>query len=556
MTEEFITLNLRPELTHAISELGYSEPTPIQSAIIPLMLAGQDVIGQAQTGTGKTAAFALPILNSIQPGQKHIQALVMCPTRELALQVSQAFSEMGQFCEVRVLAVYGGQPYGPQITRLNKGVDVVVGTPGRMLDLLERNCLNLGRVRTVVLDEADEMLSMGFIDDIETILAGTPTERQTALFSATLPTPIRRLADRYMHDPQPVTIQREQITVAAIEQRCYIINGKDKLAALTRIFEMEEVTSALIFVRTRAATGELAALLSARGFPSEALNGDLNQDARERTLGRFRKNQVKVLVATDVAARGLDIDDISHVFNYDLPDDPELYVHRIGRTGRAGKTGIAISLVTPGEKRHLRQVEAFTHQTIKRGGLPTEDDIIVGREQRLMNQVKIWLQRGRCKRERELVDILVAAGHDPLEIAAVTLKMARGEEKQRSIAPISIVADYRSERPAHERGERNRGGQGHGAFRPGGRFDEPGNQSHESGMVRLSLNMGKKHGIRPNDIVGTIAFHADIPGSAIGKIFIQDKNSLVDVPEGLAEQVLANTGNYRIRQQPVNVKLA
>jgi ATP-dependent RNA helicase DeaD len=553
MTEEFITLNLRHELTQAVSELGYTEPTPIQSAIIPLMLGGTDVIGQAQTGTGKTAAFALPILNNLKPGQKHIQALVMCPTRELALQVSKAFIEYGRLLNVSVLAVYGGQPYGPQITRLNKGVDVVVGTPGRMLDLLERNCLNLNRVQTVVLDEADEMLSMGFIDDIETILAGTPDERQTALFSATMPTPIRRLADRYMHSPQSIAIQREQVTVAAIQQRCYIVNGRDKLAALTRIFEMEEITSALIFVRTRAATGELAAALTARGFASEALNGDLNQDARERTLGRFRKNQVKVLVATDVAARGLDIDDISHVFNYDLPDDPELYVHRIGRTGRAGKTGIAISMVTPGEKRHLRQVESFTKQTIKRAELPTEDDILVYREQRLMNLVKVWLQRGRCHRERELVEILVAAGHDPLEIAAVTLKMARGGEKQRSIAPISIVADYKSERPARERNGR---GQSHGSHRNGGRFVEPDNRSHENGMIRLSLNMGKKHGIRPNDIVGTIAFHADIPGSSIGKIFIQDKHSLVDIPETLAGQVLAKTGDYRIRQQPVNIKLA
>jgi ATP-dependent RNA helicase DeaD len=257
-----------------------------------------------------------------------------------------------------------------------------------------------------------------------------------------------------------------------------------------------------------------------------------------------------------VAARGLDIDDISHVFNYDLPDDPELYVHRIGRTGRAGKTGIAISLVTPGEKRLLRQVESFAHLTIKRAGLPTEDDILVHREERLMNQVKVWLQRGRCKRERELVELLVAAGHDPLEIAAVTLKMARGEEKQRSIAPISIVADTRPERS--ERPDRMHTGRGpaRGSFRPGGRFEEPGNQSHESGMVRLSLNMGKKHGIRPNDIVGTIAYHADIPGSSIGKIFIQDKHSLVDVPEALAGQVLAKTGDYRIRQQPVSVKLA
>jgi ATP-dependent RNA helicase DeaD len=553
MTTEFLELNLRPELTRAVSELGYTEPTPIQSAIIPLMLGGADVIGQAQTGTGKTAAFALPILNNLIPGQKHIQALVMCPTRELALQVSKAFSEYGQFLDVRVLAVYGGQPYGPQITRLNKGVDVVVGTPGRMLDLLERNCLNLGRVQTVVLDEADEMLSMGFIEDIETILAGTPSDRQTALFSATLPTPIRRLADRYMHAPQPVTIQREQVTVAAIEQRCYIVNGRDKLAALTRIFEMEEITSALIFVRTRAATGELSNALTTRGFASEALNGDLNQDARERTLDRFRKNQVKVLVATDVAARGLDIDDISHVFNYDLPDDPELYVHRIGRTGRAGKTGIAISLVSPSEKRQLRQVEAFTRKSIQRADLPTEDDILVHREQRLVNLVKTWLQRGRCKRERELVESLVAAGHDPLEIAAVSLKMARGEEKQRAIAPISIVTDYRNERSFRERSERT---QARGAYRPAGRFDAPGKRSHEAGMVRVSLNMGKKHGIHPNDIVGTIAFHADIPGSSIGKIFIQEKHTLVDVPETLLGQVLANTGNYRIRQQPVNVTLA
>ena len=351
-----------------------------------------------------------------------------------------------------------GQPYGPQITRLNKGVDVVVGTPGRMLDLLERNCLNLSRVQTVVLDEADEMLSMGFIDDIETILAGTPPDRQTALFSATLPTPIRRLADRYMHDPQPVTIQREQITVAAIEQRCYIVNGKDKLAALTRIFEMEEAhqrPDLRAHARRHRGTGRCSdrAWFRLRSLERRPEPGC----ARTHPRTASATNQVKVLVATDVAARGLDIDDISHVFNYDLPDDPELYVHRIGRTGRAGKTGIAISLVTPGEKRHLRQVESFTHQTIKRAELPSEDDILVHREERLMNLVKVWLQRGRCKRERELVESLVAAGHDPIEIAAVTLKMARGEEKQRSIAPISVVADYRSERPARER---NRGAQG------------------------------------------------------------------------------------------------
>ena len=331
----------------AIEALEYVEPTPIQSAIIPLMLTGVDVIGQAQTGTGKTAAFALPILNNLEPSQRRAQALVMTPTRELAMQVANAIYEYGKHRGVRVLAIYGGSSYSRQMTRLQKGRRRGRRHPGRMLDLLDQKALDLSGVRTVVLDEADEMLSMGFIEDIEAILAKTPASRQTALFSATLPPRIRQLADKYMRDPQSVTIQREQVTVAAIEQRYYLVSQSDKTAALTRLFEMEDITSALIFARTRAGTGELANQLTQRGFPAEVLNGDLSQESRERTLNRFRQNQVKVLVATDVAARGLDIDDISHVFNYDLPDDPEIYVHRIGRTGRAGKTGIAISLVTP-----------------------------------------------------------------------------------------------------------------------------------------------------------------------------------------------------------------
>ncbi len=349
MTTQFSELALRPELMQAIQALGYSEPTPIQAAVIPLMLSGTDVIGQAQTGTGKTAAFALPILNNLEPGERQPQALVLCPTRELALQVAGAFSELGKGMKIRVLAVYGGQPYGTQINRLNHGVDVVVGTPGRLIDLLDRKALNINQVGTVVLDEADEMLSMGFIEDIETILAETPADRQTALFSATLPATIRRLADRYMRSPQSILIQRTQVTLEAIEQRHYLVNQADKLAALTRLFEVEKMSSALIFVRTRAGTGELANEISRRGYPAESLSGELSQEARERTLSRFRQNQIKVLVATDVAARGLDIEDISHVFNYDLPEDPEIYIHRIGRTGRAGKSGIAISLVTPRE---------------------------------------------------------------------------------------------------------------------------------------------------------------------------------------------------------------
>ncbi len=545
MTTQFTDLNLRPELMQAIAALGYSEPTPIQASLIPVMLTGADVIGQAQTGTGKTAAFALPILNNLEPGKRHVQALVLCPTRELALQVAGAISDFGKVMNVRVLAVYGGQPYGPQISRLNHGVDVVVGTPGRLIDLLERSALNISQVRTVVLDEADEMLSMGFVEDIETILADTPQDRQTALFSATLPAPIRRLADRYMHTPQSILIQRAQVTLEAIEQRYYLVNQADKLAALTRLFEIEPVTSALIFVRTRLGTGELSNAISQRGFPAESLNGDLSQEARERTLNRFRRNQVKVLVATDVAARGLDIDGISHVFNYDLPDDPEIYIHRIGRTGRAGKTGIAISMVTPREKRLLRQIESLIHQPLTKSTLPTEEDIRNHRENELLENVKVWLTRARYKRERELVARLVEEGHDPLEIAAAALKLARADEKQRPVAVVSAVQDMDS-----RRNERD------GKHAPRRNYAAHDTTSHEPGMVRLNLSLGRLQGIHPNDVVGTIAFHADIPGHTIGKIHIQDKYTLVDVPEKFAAQVLAKNGNYRIRQHIVNIKPA
>jgi ATP-dependent RNA helicase DeaD len=544
MTTQFTDLNLRPELVQAVAALGYTEPTPIQAALIPAMLTGADVIGQAQTGTGKTAAFALPILHNIQPGERHVQALVLCPTRELALQVAGAIAEYGKVQDVRVLAVYGGQPYGPQISRLNRGVEVVVGTPGRLIDLMERKAININHVKTVVLDEADEMLSMGFIEDIETILAETPKERQTALFSATLPGPIRSLADKYMRQPQSIQMQREQVTVAAIEQRYYLVNQADKLAALTRLFEIEPVTSALIFVRTRAGTGELAVELARRGFPAESLNGELTQETRERTLNRFRQNQVKVLVATDVAARGLDIDDISHVFNYDLPDDPEIYIHRIGRTGRAGKTGIAISLVTPREKRLLRQIEHLIRQPLAKSALPTEEDIKNRRENELLENVKVWLGRARYRRERELVAQLVEEGHDPLEIAAAALKLARADEKQRPVASISAVQDAGARR--YEQDWKRQ------------RFSDRDREtvSHEPGMVRLNLSLGRAHGIRPNDVVGAIAFHADIPGYTIGKIHIQDKFTLVDVPEKFASRVLAKNGNYRIRQHLASVKPA
>jgi ATP-dependent RNA helicase DeaD len=474
--------------------------------------------------------------------------LILAPTRELALQVADSMSVYGKHLDVRILAVYGGQPYGPQISRLNRGMDVVVGTPGRLLDLIERNALNIKHVRTLVLDEADEMLNMGFMEDVEKILAETPSERQTELFSATMPPRIRSLAQRFMRDPQHVHIKRDTLTLASTEQRYYLVHEADKTNALTRLFEVEPIRSALIFARTRAETATLANELVVRGIPAEAIHGDLDQNARERVLGRFRANQLKVLVATDVAARGLDIEDISHVFNYHLPDDAEVYVHRIGRTGRAGRAGVAITLVSPREKRRLREVEALTKQPIQKMELPTVAEIHRHREEEVVEKVKIWLGRGRFKRELEMAQELVEAGHDPLNVAAAALKIARADEKQRPIAEIEEVKSDRRDRSAGRDAKRGPS-ERHDGKRREGSIRSRRDGSHEEGMVRLKLNKGKMHGIRPNDIVGTIAFHANIPGYSIGKIRIEDKHTLVDIPEDLVEQVIKHNGNYRIGKE-------
>ncbi len=556
----FADMSLHPHLVQAVTELGYTTPTPIQIALIPTMLAGHDVIGQAQTGTGKTAAFALPILHHLNPDVNTVQSLVLTPTRELAIQVAKAIHDYGRHLNVRVLAVYGGDSYERQLKGLRKGADVVVGTPGRLLDLIKRGALDLSEVQTVVLDEADEMLSMGFIEDIELILQETPAARQTALLSATVPPEIRLLAERYMRSPRAIATKQTEVTVAATEQRHYLVYEADKLAALTRLFEIEPITSALIFVRTRAGAGELAAELSGRGFPAEALSGDLEQEERERVLNRFRRNQTKVLVATDVAARGLDIDHISHVINFDLPVDPEIYVHRIGRTGRAGKSGIALSLVTPAEKWRLSRIEGFVRQRIPSATLPTVDEITRHREQLLLDRIGAGLEQGRLGAERALVATLVEAGHEPLEIAAAALRLVRAVEGQRPILPMSVMEDRkaRPERrvpshveraPSHQ--ERTPSYVGDHKARPRRPAGEP-----EVGMVSLTLSKGKAHGIRPGDVVGAVAMHANIPGSAIGRIQIQDHHTLVDVPEKVVAQVLARAGSFRIRSQAITVKLA
>jgi ATP-dependent RNA helicase DeaD len=547
MNYEFSEFDLQPQLVQTIADIGYTVPTPIQSAIIPAMLAGQDVIGQSQTGSGKTAAFSLPILHNLKSGRRHVQSLVVAPTRELAIQVADAMHTYGRQIGVRVLAVYGGQPYNIQISRLKKGVDVVVGTPGRLLDLIRKNVLKLDQAATVVLDEADEMLSMGFIADIEAIMDQTASGRQTALFSATLPQRILRLAAKYMNAPQSFRIGSKQLTVDTVDQRYCLVNEADKLAALTRLFEIEPITSALIFARTRLGTTELGNELALRGFPAEALNGDMSQEARVQVLNRFREKKLKVLVATDVAARGLDIDDISHVFNYDLPQDPEIYVHRVGRTGRAGKTGIAITFLTPKERWGLRRIEGFTKQRITRMMLPSVEDIKLRREAELLEKVMVWLRRGRCNREREIVAQLLEEGHDLTAVAAVALKLARAEEKQRPIAPLKAVADFsvRDSGPAHKRSNQRKGR---------GRENASHERGHERGMVRLLLSSGRSDGLRVNHIVGSLSHFADIPGRSLGKISIQQQHTLVDVPEKFVGRVLDNGAGYRIGNKAITVQ--
>ena len=545
MTDTFTQLNLHPQLVQTVTDLGYTAPTPIQSAVIPTMLTGQDIIGQAQTGTGKTAAFSLPIIQTLELDKKHVQCLVMAPTRELAIQVADAMAAYGRHGGVRVLSVYGGSSYTRQITRLKKGVDIVVGTPGRLLDLIKRRVLDLGRVSTVVLDEADEMLSMGFIEDIETILSNTPDARQTALFSATLPKAIRHLSSKYMKNPKSFAIGCKQLTLASVAQRYYVINESDKVAALSRLFEGDEITRALVFVRTRVGTGELVNELSLRGYSAEALNGDLNQDAREKVLTRFRNHQVKVLVATDVAARGLDIDDISHVINYDLPQDPEVYVHRIGRTGRAGKTGVAVTLVTPNEKWRIKRIESYTKQNMTESKLPSATDIQSYRDAQLVENVMVWLRRGRCNREKEIVTELMTQGHDPIQIAATALKLARDKDKKFAIEAISEIKEQPKRTPlrAEYRNKRRNSN------------NRPSN-SHEQGMVRLTLGTGKLHDLKINQIVGSLARHTDIPGNCLGKVCIQKNNTLVDVPKEFLSQVMAKIDNYRIGRHRITVEQA
>lgn len=539
MVSTFAELGLSEAALRAIAELGYEEPTPIQERTINLLLEGEDVIAQAQTGTGKTAAFALPILERLDTGKRVPQALVLTPTRELAVQVAEAFHSYSKYLRISVLPVYGGQPIERQLRALDRGVQVVVGTPGRVLDHIRRETLDLNDIRVVVLDEADEMLDMGFIEDIETILKETPDERQMALFSATMPSPIVALGERYMHTPQRITVQAEQRSVPQIRQTYYEVGRRDKFEVLVRILDYERPTSAIIFCRTKVEVDNLGERLTARAYPAETLHGDLSQAQRDRVMGRFRAGQAELLIATDVAARGLDVEHVSHVINYDIPLDAESYVHRIGRTGRAGRAGTAITLVTPRERRLWDSIQRATKTSVQRLRLPTIADVIVRRREAFKEELRETLSGDGLEPYLIMAEEL-GEEYSPTEIAAAAFKLLLGTVPDETEDQLAVEP----EAPARERDRSSKPRAGKGQFGP------------ERGMTRLYISVGREDGVRPGDIVGAIANEADIPGRSIGAIEIYDRFTLVDVPGNQSQQVLSALKDTRIRNQRITASVA
>ncbi|WP_350016933.1 DEAD/DEAH box helicase [Rhodanobacter sp. IGA1.0] len=584
----FGALELHPDVLRALTDVGYESPSPIQAATIPPLMEGRDVLGQAQTGTGKTAAFALPILSRIdlKPGKP--QALVLAPTRELAIQVAEAFQKYATHMRgLQVLPIYGGQSYGPQLHSLKRGVHVVVGTPGRVIDHLDKGTLDLSELKYLVLDEADEMLRMGFIDDVEKVLQATPPQRQVALFSATMPTVIRKIAQRHLKDPVEVTIKSSTTTAANIHQRYWFVSGMHKLDALTRILEAEPFDAMIIFARTKQATEELAGKLQARGLAAAAINGDIAQPQRERVIQQLKDGKLDILVATDVAARGLDVERISHVFNYDIPYDTESYVHRIGRTGRAGRSGEAILFVSPRERGMLGAIERATRQPIEQMQLPSVEvvnDVRIGKFKQRITDILAQDDLGEFQK---LIEQYEQEHNVPaIEIAAALARIAQGDQplllspppKREKYEPASrerveraAPRERSSERrpphareagaashpSAHESRPAEHRPREHGAHdrAPPREFGQRPVRAHatEEGKRTYRIEVGHEHGVKPGNIVGAIANEAGLESQYIGRLSIRDHYSLIDLPDGMPKEVFEHLKKVWVVQQQLRI---
>ncbi|UIJ36564.1 DEAD/DEAH box helicase [Allobranchiibius sp. GilTou73] len=548
----FAELGLPEKVQAVLRDVGYETPSAVQAATIPPLLEGRDVVGVAQTGTGKTAAFALPILSRLDLTQKAPQALVLAPTRELALQVCEAFEKYAAHLKgVKVLPVYGGQGYGVQLSALRRGVHVVVGTPGRIMDHLDKGTLDLTQLRFLVLDEADEMLKMGFAEDVETILADTPRDKNVALFSATMPAQIRRLSKKYLDDPVEITVKGKTSTAANITQRYLTVSYPQKVDALTRILEVENFEGMIVFVRTKNETETLAEKLRARGFSATAINGDVAQNVRERTVNQLKSGALDILVATDVAARGLDVERISHVVNYDIPTDTESYVHRIGRTGRAGRSGDAISFITPRERYLLKHIEKATRQPLTQMSWPSVEDVNTTRLARFDDQITEALQaRDRIEGFREIVAHYVREHDVPeVDVAAALAVVAQGEEPL-LLDPLAEKS-RRTERPAREerpdRGGGSKSSRGDRGARPerGAQHERRARPGHTT-FASYRINVGKRHKVEPRQIVGAIANEGGLSHGDFGAISIRPNFSLVELPADLPPEVFDKLRTTRI----------
>jgi ATP-dependent RNA helicase DeaD len=569
----FTELGLSPELLKAVAKMGFEEASPIQSETIPVLLTGKDVVGLSQTGSGKTAAFAIPAIERVDGNLRAPQVLILCPTRELAMQVAEEVAKLAFFKRgVRELPIYGGQSYDRQLRGLREGAQIIIGTPGRVMDHLERKTLRLDQVGMIILDEADRMLDMGFRDDIETILSQAQAERQTVFFSATMPPAINQLVKKYTNEPVNVRIQAQEMTVPAIDQIYYEVDRRSKLEVLCRLIDLQDIKYGIIFCATKMMVDELADHLKARGYSSDKLHGDISQAMRERVVAKFRKRGFEFLVATDVAARGLDVDDIEVVFNYDLPQDAEDYVHRIGRTGRAGRSGRAITFVAGREIWKMQQIIRFTKGKVRRERVPSAEEVEQKRTSEFLENLRETLEKGEYKRQDVVIDQLLDQGHSATDIASALIHLLGGDKP--ATQPIieeqqPSQSQSRREYPRYEAREYPKYEARSTAPRkeshaPAERREkpsrsprrEPSHVSHEEGMVRLAFNVGHKHQITPGDFVGVIAGVTRLSKEVVGRIDIMEDQTLVDVSDECANVVLKKLNGIKFKGRKLAVTIA